>query len=91
LELKTAMLEKEREYFDKHRDEFVKHLGKFVLIKDNKLVGVFNTIEEAISEGARRFGLTSFLVREITNAPPQEIDIPALSLGILNANSTRPI
>ena len=86
------MLEKEREYFDKHKDEFVaEHLGKFVLIKDNKLVGVFSTIDEALSEGARQFGLTSFLVREITTAPPQEVNIPALSLGILNANSTRPV
>ena len=87
-----AMLEKERKFFDKNKAKLVaEHVGKFVLVKDSILIGVFNTIEEAISEGARRFGLQSFLVRQVNEAPTPEINIPALTLGILNANSTRPI
>lgn len=86
------MLEKERKFFDRKKAEFIgDHLGRFVLIREDKLVGVFNTIEEAMSEGARRFGLSPFLVRQVSNLVENEINIPALSLGILNANSTRPI
>jgi hypothetical protein len=86
------MLEKERECFDLKKPELLEdHRGKFVLIKEDDLVGVFNTIEEAMSEGARLFGLQPFLVRQINNAVEEEINIPALNLGILNANSTRPI
>lgn len=86
------MLEKERKFFDRKKAELIaEHLGKFVLVKENKLVGVFNTIEEAMSEGARQFGLSTFLVRQVSNSVENEINIPALSLGILNANSTRSI
>ncbi|MEJ7624212.1 MAG: hypothetical protein WKF34_09485 [Pyrinomonadaceae bacterium] len=86
------MLEKERRFFEKKKTELVdEHLGQFVLIRESKLIGIFNTIEEALAEGARQFGLSPFLVRQITNSAKAEINIPALALGILNANSTRPI
>ena len=86
------MLEKERQYFLEHRDELVsRHLGKVVLIKDEELVGAFNTIEEALIEGTRRYGLTPFLVREVTATEEKEINIPALTLGLLRADSSRPI
>lgn len=86
------MLETERQYFAQHHAELIaKHLGKFVVIKGEELIGVFNTIEEALSEGARQFRLESFLVREVTIKDPQDINIPALTLGLLRANSSRPI
>jgi hypothetical protein len=86
------MLESEQKYFDEHKDELVeKYLDRFVLIKGEELVGVFNTVEEAISEGARRFGLSSFMVRQVSKEAEAEVYIPALSLGLLNANSTRSI
>lgn len=86
------MLEKERQYFLEHRDELVsRHLGRVVLIKDEELVGAFNTIEEALTEGTRRYGLTPFLVREVTATEEKEINIPALTLGLLRADSSRPI
>ena len=86
------VLEREIAYYNEHRDELIeKHLGRFVLVKDESLIGVFNTIEQAISEGARRYGLSSFLVREVTRETEKEVFIPALSLGILNADSTRPV
>ena len=86
------MLEKERQYFSEHLAELVsQHLGKFVVIKDDELIGTFNTIEDALAEGAGRFGLTPFLVRQVTTAEEKEINIPALTLGILRADSSRPI
>lgn len=86
------MLDRERKYFSKNKAELVaSHLGKFVVIKGLELVGAFNTVEEAIGEGARRFGLEPFLVRLVAVADEGEVHIPALSLGILNANSTRSV
>ena len=86
------MLEKERQYFSEHHAELLsRHQGKVVLIKDDQLIGAFNTIEEALGEGARRFGLKPFLVREVTATEEKEINIPALTLGLLRADSSRPI
>ena len=86
------MLEKERQYFSKHHSELLsRHLGKVVLLKDEELIGAVNTIEEALAEGARRFGLTPFLVREVTASEENEVNIPALTLGLLRADSSRPI
>ena len=48
------MLDQEREFFDEIREELVdKHLRKFVLIKEKNLIGTYNGIAEALSEGAR--------------------------------------
>ncbi|HBR58317.1 MAG TPA: hypothetical protein DEA22_12765 [Blastocatellia bacterium] len=86
------MLDRERKLFEKKKSELTaKHLGKFVLIKGDKLIGLFNTVEEALSEGARQFGLVPFLVRQVSMEGEGDISIPALSLGLLRANSTRPL
>lgn len=86
------MLEKERKYFSEHHADLMsRYPGKFVLIKDEEIIGTFDTIENALAEGARRFGLEAFLVRQITATEEKEINIPALTLGILRADSSRPI
>jgi hypothetical protein len=85
------MLDKERKYFEKHRAEWLKqHPSKFVLVKDEELIGIFDTQQEALVEGARRFGSDSFLVRQVEESE-QLIYIPALTLGILRADSTHPV
>jgi len=82
------MLDKERKYFETQRADWLKkHPGKFVLVKDEELIGVFNTQQEALIEGARRFGTDSFLVRQVEESE-QVVYIPALTLGILRADST---
>ena len=86
----TKVLELELEYYHTHLDELLEESpGKFALIKADKLIGAFDTNEEALSEGARRFGLESFLVRKITRVE-EKVVIPALTLGLLGAGSTRP-
>jgi hypothetical protein len=75
------MLDIERKYFEKKRPEWLhKHSGKFVLIKG----------EDALAEGTRRFGTDSFLVRLVEESE-ETIYIPALTLGVLRANSTHPV
>lgn len=79
-------LDKELKFFETKKGDLVRvHPGKFVLIKGHELLGVFDTADAAVSEGARRFGADSFLVRQI-NASEENVYIPALALGLLYAN-----
>ena len=81
------MLEEERQFYEEHLQEWLSHYaGKFALVKGRQLIGTFNTVEEALGEGTRRFGLTSFLVRQVQRVQP-EVKVPALTLGLLNADS----
>ena len=82
------MLEKERKYFESNRSEWLKaYFGKFVLIKDENLIGTFDNQKDALIEGARRFGKESFLVRKVEDSE-ELLYIPALTLGILRADTT---
>jgi hypothetical protein len=84
------MLDVERAYFERTRAELEAHFsGRFVVIKDEEVIGAFNTIQEALSEGTRRLGLNSFLVRQV-GVPIKGVSIPALALGILRADPTLP-
>ena len=46
------------------------HRGQFVLIKGDDVVGIFPDRSTALEDGYRRFGIVSFLVREITDSEP---------------------
>jgi hypothetical protein len=43
--------------------------GKFALVFEEKLVGVFATYEDALSKGYEVAGLKSFLVEQISQIP----------------------
>ena len=45
------------------------HKGKFVLIKGERIVDVFNNLLDAVDEGNSQFGDSPFLVNEITDKP----------------------
>lgn len=51
-----------------------RHTGKWVLFYDCKLVGTFESSEEAAEEAVNRFGAGPYLIRQI-GAPP--IVLPA--------------
>jgi hypothetical protein len=85
------MLEREIKFYNENISEWLKsQQGKFVLIKEEKVIGFFNSIEEAVSEGARLYGLSSFLVRQVL-IKQDEIKVPALTLGVLYADPSHPI
>lgn len=87
----TAMLEQELHFYNEHLGEWLgQYRGRYVLVNGHELVGVFNTADEALADGARRFGLSSFLVRRVE--PVQDdVRLPVLTLGLLRADSTRPV
>ena len=85
------MIDQEVKYFNDHLNEWLpSNLGKIVVIKNQELVGFYNTFDEALSEAARRFGLDTYLIRQVI-PNQEEIKIPALSFGVLNANLAYPI
>ena len=84
----NSVLEEEVRYFKESVDEWLKRFpGKIALVKGSELIGVYDTEVEALSEGARRFRLQSFLVRRIAREQAT-VSIPALTLGILSANTS---
>ena len=65
-------LEAELHYFNEHRAEFLeKAAGKFALIKDESLIGMFDSEASAIRRGYETLGNVPFLVKQVT-----EVDIP---------------
>ena len=80
-----TVLEKELKFFAENKAKWAQnHLGKFALVKGDKLAGVFDNAEAAITEGAKQFGAESFLVRQI-QLKDEDVYIPALALGLLHA------
>jgi hypothetical protein len=94
IDISTLMAEpliEERDYFKEHQSEWKSvHPGQFVLVKGRQLVGAFNRAEDAIADGARRFGTEPFLVRCVEQAE-EEVYIPTLALRILNACPAQPV
>jgi hypothetical protein len=83
-------LEKERNYLDSHKDELLKlYGGKVLVISGERVTGAFDTMEEALQGAATQHGLNSVLIRRPSEAQI-EFSAPALTLGILNADPTRP-
>ncbi len=77
------MLEQERQLYDAHAAEWTReHPGKFVVVKNDEVVGFFDTLDEALAAGGSRFGLQSFLARRVGEVQ-ETVSVPALSLGLL--------
>jgi len=58
------MLEKEFKYFKAHQEELVKKFeGRFLVIKDESIVGDYSTEAEAYNEAKRKFELGTFLIQ----------------------------
>jgi hypothetical protein len=56
--------------------------GKFVVIKGNELLGVFDDDDEAYGAGLERFGVTSFLLQPVRAVEPV-YDLTNLRLGLI--------
>jgi len=80
------LLQKETQHFAKIKTELLKeHKGKFALIKDEKLIGTFDTDRDAYEAGLKELGNVPFLVIQILEINPHPW-IPVVQLGLLNAS-----
>ncbi len=61
----NSPLEPEFDYFLSHQDELVKkYRGKFVVIQNEKVIGVYDSEFEAIEETTKTSELGTFLVQQ---------------------------
>lgn len=58
-------LEKELKTYKEKLPELAHDEGKFVLIHGEDVIDTFSSYEDALKEGYKRFGLESFLVKQI--------------------------
>lgn len=62
----TCILEKELETYEAHKERLLeKAEGKYVLIHDQEIAGTFESLEDTLTEGYRRFGNAPFLAKQI--------------------------
>lgn len=60
-----SYLQRQLEYFKAHQEELVKkHEGKFLVINDQKVQGVYDTEIEAYTDAKNKFDLGTFLIQQ---------------------------
>ena len=75
----TAMLDREFQTFQENKPNLVKnHKGKFVLIKNDTIIGIFENELDAVNQGNEQFKDSHFLVNEITDEEFRIRFIPSL-------------
>ena len=68
----TILLDLESATYEKHKDELLgKSEGKFVLIHEEQILGVFDSEGDAIAQGFEKLGNVPFLVKQIL-----KVDVP---------------
>jgi hypothetical protein len=68
-------LDQEIAAYDTIRAELeAKHMGKWVIVRDRKLVDVYDSFDLAATDAVKRFGGGPYLIRQV-GAPP--ITLPA--------------
>jgi hypothetical protein len=64
---------RERAAYERQRERLVRdHLGKIALLRFDDVVGVFDTLEDALEEGHRRFGWGRMIFHQITEREEPE-------------------
>ncbi|MEY3416456.1 MAG: hypothetical protein RL711_231 [Bacteroidota bacterium] len=60
------MLEKEATYYESKINELIKSdIGKFVVIKDDKIIGTYESVLDALKVGYDKFKQEAFFVKQI--------------------------
>lgn len=84
---KKSLLEKELKTYEERKSELIKaSVGKYVLIKDSKIINVFESQNDAIKAGIEAFGNNPFLVKKIEEIEQkQNFTSNLIKVGIKNA------
>lgn len=51
-------------YIENHSGIVKEYLDKFIIIKDKKIVGSYDTLEEAVSEASKKYELGTFIIQQ---------------------------
>lgn len=61
----SGLLQRELEHFKTHQKELVKkYEGKFLVIKNQQVQGIYDTEMDAYTEAQKRFELGTFLIQK---------------------------
>lgn len=64
-------LDQELKTYEREKEKLLSEAGgKFVLIKESEILGVFASQEDALAEGYKKFGNEEFLVKEVIEIEP---------------------
>jgi hypothetical protein len=58
-------LEKEIETYNRELPKLIEHQGKFVVIFDNEVAGIYDSYSDALKVGYEKRGLEPFFVKKI--------------------------
>ncbi len=76
-------LSEELKAYERMRAELLKkYRGKVVAIKDGKLVGVYNSEEEAFRDVVEKYGLVPVLIKRVVEKEKPE-EMPSYTYGLL--------
>jgi hypothetical protein len=64
-------LDIERATYQAHLLELLASEGKFVVIKGMDIAGSYDTLDDALAAGYRKYGPVPFLVRQIQRTEPE--------------------
>lgn len=68
------MLEKEYQFFQENRDSLIaKYSGRFIVIVGNKVIGDYDSFEEAFYKSQEGNEPGSFLIQECSNNEPAQV------------------
>lgn len=77
-------LKKELEAYERMKPELLrKYQGKVVAIKDGRLVGVYNSEEEAFNDVLKKYGFVPVLIKRIKEGE-SPVEIPSYTYGLLS-------
>ena len=77
------LLAEEQAFYDQNSNKLLmQYPNRHLLMHGAQLIGDFESLDEAVKEGVRRFGRGPFLVRQ-AGAKQARFAVPALSLGVL--------
>ena len=63
-------LEKELETYYAQLEKLLAHEGRFVVIHGDEIEGIWQTFEDALKAGYKKFGLSPFMVKQILAVEP---------------------
>lgn len=79
----VGVLEKELKAYEKMKEELLrKYQGKVVAIKDGKLLGVYDSEEDAFKDVLEKYGLVPVLIKRVVEREKPE-EIPSYTYGLL--------
>ena len=83
------VLQPEIEYFNQRRPALLgEHRGKYAVIKNQTVHGIFDNEENAYAAGLEKLGIVPFLIALIGDEDePPVFDNPALRLGLLHVGA----